>query len=271
MTINNTEYFESNTATASDAKFYLSSNPEKVTHASNRILEQNLLSFRTIPFLPPSTNPGIVVVVLTPPTLLTPVTNEIVVEAASGGAWASRTPRQFSKTGVNRSTPGNIGNYIVIVETSSLDIIVIIGTAPPCGLNMVQEVGDIRPFNSQDLVIQSQKSDATVNGKLYNNPDMTSVFSKVLGDKPSESSSWDLYIRCRMDLKSDLVQILTPRFVYLGLLTIDAPDKGRIWRPIDGDHWCVINHIFGETTAVGVSEEKSDCDYNYKTYFQIWK
>ena len=28
--------------------------------------------------------------------------------------------------------------------------------------------------------------------------------------------------------------------------------------------------FFGENTAVGVIEAKSDYDYNYKTYFQIW-
>ena len=31
------------------------------------------------------------------------------------------------------------------------------------------------------------------------------------------------------------------------------------------------NYVFGETKAVGVSEVKSDYDYNYKNQFQIWK
>ena len=38
-----------------------------------------------------------------------------------------------------------------------------------------------------------------------------------------------------------------------------------------GAHWSGCNHIFGETTAVGVSKSKSDYDYKYKTNFQIWK
>ena len=45
----------------------------------------------------------------------------------------------------------------------------------------------------------------------------------------------------------------------------------RILSSTDGAHWSAPNHIFGETTAVGVSEEKSDYDYNYTTEFQIWK
>ena len=31
------------------------------------------------------------------------------------------------------------------------------------------------------------------------------------------------------------------------------------------------NRVFGETTAVGVSEARSYYDYNYETEFQIWK
>ena len=44
----------------------------------------------------------------------------------------------------------------------------------------------------------------------------------------------------------------------------------RIRRPKDGSHWSAPNHVFGETTELGVSEAKSDYDYNYKNEFQIW-
>ena len=62
-------------------------------------------------------------------------------------------------------------------------------------------------------------------------------------------------------------------------LTNNAFDEGSglitpatiILRPTDGAHWSAPNNIFGETTSVGVSEEKSDYDYNYKTEFQILK
>ena len=42
-----------------------------------------------------------------------------------------------------------------------------------------------------------------------------------------------------------------------------------IRRNMDGTHCSAPNNVFGGTTVVGVSEEKSD--YNYKTEFQIWK
>ena len=44
-----------------------------------------------------------------------------------------------------------------------------------------------------------------------------------------------------------------------------------IRRPMNVSHGSMPDYFFGETTAVGVSETKSDYDYNYKTEFQIWK
>ena len=41
LTINDAKYYESNTATASDEQGDLTSNPETVTHTSNRIFEKN--------------------------------------------------------------------------------------------------------------------------------------------------------------------------------------------------------------------------------------
>ena len=68
MKINDIEY-ELNTATASDAKVDLASKPDKVTHTSNRIIDQKLLNSRTIgeiPVLPPPTNPRIGTIELAP-------------------------------------------------------------------------------------------------------------------------------------------------------------------------------------------------------------
>ena len=83
-------------------------------------------------------NQGIVPIILVPQTLLTPVTKEVVADAASGGAWVHRNLRQVSRMGVNGSTPGNILNDIGIVEPSYPALIGIVVTSPPCGLNMSQ-------------------------------------------------------------------------------------------------------------------------------------
>ena len=89
------------------------------------------------PVLPPPTNPGIAAIILTPPTLVMPATKEICSDTVSSGTWMSRTPRRVSGTGVDGSTPGDIGNFNGIVETSSPYMIVTIGNAPHCGLNLI--------------------------------------------------------------------------------------------------------------------------------------
>ena len=40
---------------------------------------------------------------------------------------------------------------------------------------------------------------------------------------------------------------------------------------MDGSHWMIPDHVFGEATAVGMSAAKSDHDYRYKTGFEIWR
>ena len=159
-------------------------NNETVTHTSNGIFEQKLLSCRTIPVFPPPKNPGIAKIILTPLTLLRPETKEIFAETDSSlvGAWTSRNPQQLSRNGVDGSNPGGIDNDIEIIETYPPVLIGIIETYPPCGLNLSQEAGDIRQSTSPGLVRQSQKLDATVDGNFSDNRYLTSIFSKVIGE-----------------------------------------------------------------------------------------
>ena len=122
-----------------------------------RNLRKILLSCQTTPVLSLTTNLGIVAIRFTPQALLTSATKEIVADAASGGAWLHRTTRQVIRAGVDGSTTGDIGNDICIIETSYPALIVIIGTAPPCGLNHSQDIGDIRQSTSPVLVIKPPK------------------------------------------------------------------------------------------------------------------
>ena len=144
---------------------------------------------------------------------------------------------------------------------------------------MSHQVKNKRQSTFPDLVGQNQKLDTAADGKLSDDLDYASVFIKVIGHKLSKDSISDLYTRCRMNFVADPVQTQTLQFMDLGFLTINALDERIILctfttiikRPTGGAHWSAPNHIFGETSAVKVSEEKSDYDYNYKTRFQIWK
>ena len=100
LTINDAKYYESDTSTANDSQGDLTRNPETVTHTSNGNetvthtsngnFEQKLLSNRTTPVAISTMNPmidqRIVTIVVSTHTLLTPVTKEVVADAASGSA-----------------------------------------------------------------------------------------------------------------------------------------------------------------------------------------
>ena len=168
MTINEAKYYESNTATASDAHGDLIRNPETVNctingnetvnHTSNDNFEQKILSNRNIPVVIPMMNPRIVPIVLAPQMILTPATKEVATDAASCGAWVNRTPRQVSRTGVDGSTPGDICHDVRIVEPNSTLLIGIVTTPPPCGLNASQKVTNKWQPTSPALVGNTKNS-----------------------------------------------------------------------------------------------------------------
>ena len=54
------------------------------------------------------------------------------------------------------------------------------------------------------------------------------LFTDLLSDKLFNSYIQDLHIRCCMKLMADPVNIPVPKFVDLGLSTIDALNKGTI-------------------------------------------
>ena len=155
----------------------------------------------------------------------------------------------------------------------------IVGTYPTCGPRVSQHVGNKWQSTSPGMVRQYQKLDAAVDENLPDHLYLTSIFSKLIDDKLSDGSSGDLYTRCRMKFAAGTVQNQTPKFMDLGFMTINALDvKSGLstpatitLRPMNGAHWSVHIHVFGETIAVGVSEAKSDYDYNYITEFLIWK
>ena len=71
---------------------------------------------------------------------------------------------------------------------------------------------------------------------------------------------------------ADPVQTQKPKFIDLGLSNINELDKSNglstpatiIRRPTDGDRQIAPDHVFGETTELGMSEAKSDHDYNWE-------
>ena len=241
-------------------------------------------TIREISVLPPLTNPSIDATILTPQTLIMPAAKEIFVDATLGNAWNNRTPRQISRTGVDVSiqifTPIHSGmiKYYTTGSSDSSGTRIPIGnsntnTAPPCGLNVSPNIGDIQKSTTPDLR-DSDKIDTSVDGKFTNNLVALPIFTDILSDEISNTSIRGLYARIGMHLSADPVNSVAPKFVYLGFSTVDVLDKGaglwtpatRVGRPMDVAHWSAPDHIFGETTAVG-DAVSTKSDYNYKTDF----
>ena len=94
------------------------------------------------------------------------------------------------------------------------------------------------------MVRKYQKLNAVVERIFSDDINSTSIFSKVIGDKLFDSSSGDLYTRCRMNFLADPVQTQTLKFVDLGFSTINEFDETSdlsspatiIQRPTDGTH-----------------------------------
>ena len=219
--------------------------------------------------MPTAINPvidqGIALFLLAPKTILVPATKEVVAEVTLGGAWFNRTLRKLIRTGSSESNPGDIRNAVSIIEHPSPFLIVTVDTSPPCGLDTIHQVANKRQSNFLGLVRQTQKLDAVVDGRLTDDLDSESIFSKLIGHKIYNGSSGDLYMRCRMNFAADPVQTQTPQFMYLGISTINALDKSsglstpatRFQRSTNGANWSAQYHVFGEVIAVGVSETKS--------------
>ena len=139
-----------------------------------------------------------------------------------------------------------------------------VGTSPPCGLNRSLQVANKQQSTSPHHGQQHPKLDAVVDGKLPDDLDSASIFSKVIGHKISDGSSNDLYLRCRMNYTTDAVQTQVSQFMNLGLPLINTLDESgilsttptRIWRTTDGTHWMAPDHISCEMTAVGMSAAK---------------
>ena len=149
-------------------------------------------------------------------------------------------------------------------------------------ISSIRMFGEVDCFffpTSPDEFSNVQKLDTVVDGKLPDNQDYASVFIKVVGRELSHGSSNGLYLRCRMNFLSNVVQTEAPQFVDLGVPAINTLNESsvlgtpatRIRMQTDGYHWTAPDHIFGEATVVGMSAARSDMDYSYKTDLTIWR
>ena len=150
------------------------------------------------------------------------------------------------------TNPGNCGIAVRTPHGNSLVLIKGIRTPSTRGHSESLKIFSKRQSMSPSFSRNTQIFDASIDRKLANDGDSTSIFSKVIGPELSHSTSADLYLRCRMDLTSNAVVTEAPNLVNLGLPAIITSDEfntfgtpaTRIRRPTYGPYWSAPDHIF---------------------------
>ena len=289
-TINNDGY-ELYTANPTERQINLVSNPKRVNHTSNIILDQILLSFWTIgevSDLPPPKNLSISAIELVPNMLLMTAVKEIFADATPGNVWINWNLWRIRRTVIYGSIPIYTPIYSKIRETLTPDFSdstgtrIFIGTSGTSTATSTEAIYNPGIVNNRQSATpdlrDSNKLDTSIDGKFTNNLVAPPIFTDVVSDKLSNSSSWYLYGHIGMKLVADTVNSMTPQFVDLRFSTIDTLDKGdsiytpanRVGKATNVAHWSAMDHIFGESTVVGEAVSAKS-DYNYKTDFEIWK
>ena len=141
--------YKLNSATASDAQVEFASDPDGITHNSNGITHQNLLSswmieirHKEVSVLSPPMDPRIdennqlalsisTGIKQAPHMLNFPALQEIVANVASKNTGENRTPRQVSRAGVDVTTP--VLSEIIGTSTPPPSEISGTSSAPPSG------------------------------------------------------------------------------------------------------------------------------------------
>ena len=148
LIIKNAGYYVSDSANANDEKGDHTSNPEtathtsdgkkrKVTDTSNGILQQKSLSNRTLlivtTMMDPRIGDRISTCGVTPNTLVSPTTKEVITDAACSSAWVNWTPRHEIRMGRDGTTPGNCAIDVRYPQNKPPVLIGVITVSPTSG------------------------------------------------------------------------------------------------------------------------------------------
>ena len=212
-----------------------------------------------------------------PQALKSPAMQEIVAYEDSHNMGTNSTPQRVITTGVDRTIPVTSG----ISGTSTPYPSGISGTsaAPPYGGLWSPRIGNIQQSTSPDFRKPNELNNA-VDRKLSNNLIVPPVSTQVFGDELSYSSSRDIYMQCRVNLATESINLMVPKFVNHGISTVESLNKSvGVWSPVtiiksspNITHLIVVYNSIGQKASAGeVVGEKSDhIKENYKTDFEIW-
>ena len=171
-----------------------------------------------------------------------PTTNPVITDSARISAHVLRTPGHVRRVGRYDTIPrdGNVSGTIkgpVLIRGTKV--------SPTCGIMGIQEIVSIHGSTSSVEIGDTQKFKTSIDGNLAENGDSTPISRKVIGQKLSHDSISNIYLRCRVDFRSNTVGTEAPYFMNLGLPAVNAPDElryfgtpaTRVGRPTDGSNW----------------------------------
>ena len=171
-------YTVTRTSKGADTVTHTRNGPDTVTHTGNVILDQKLLSGRTIVEVSTLPLPMNLTIRLMSQILLTSMVKEIFAGTTTGNSWTSRTPWKISRTCVDGSIPiytpihsgmrksstpdsnDSSGTSIPIVTSDTTNV-------PPCGLSVSLNIGNTRKYATPDLRY-SNKLDTSIDGNFTN-------------------------------------------------------------------------------------------------------
>ena len=155
LTINDAEYYVSDSENANDSKDNPARYPKTVTHTSdkkkrrvlytsNRISQQKLLNKLTLRVITTTMNHKIQNRIATcrgtTHTLATPETKDLIRDTVQIISKVNRTPRNVIQIGRDGSTPGNIGIYVRSNQAHSPVLIGSTTVSPACGIRGILQV-----------------------------------------------------------------------------------------------------------------------------------
>ena len=125
--------------------------------------------------------------------------------------------------------------------------------SPAYGIMGSSEILDKHGSTGSVKIGNTQKFGTSIDGNLAKDGDSTTIFSKLISQEPSYSSSADIYLCFWMDFMSNVIGTKGPNFVYLVILAINALYEFNpfislatiVRRPADGSHCSALGHVFG--------------------------
>ena len=200
-----------------------------------------------------------------PIKLSTPQMREVITDATRSSARILQNPSRVIWTGRDGTTPGNCYIALSSPKANSPFLIGGISVSPTRWHSGSLEVLNKRQSAPPSVSRDYQKFDASADGKLSNDGDSTSIFSKLIGREMSHIPSADIYSRCQMHFTSNAVVTEAPNFMDLVIPDVNTSNEFntfgtptiRIRRTTDGPHWSAPDHIFGEATTFGMSGIRS--------------